>query len=379
MDRLDRAIPPHQRRIDVSDGDPLVNAARRLAEGPRPRLSNLAVGRIEVRLRAQAAASRGVHRAPRAPRFRLAPVLRYGLAASLILILILTGAARASADSLPGDLLYPVKRAVESGRLALASDDAEPALRVEFAGRRIDEFDALLARNQIKPDVLADAADQLTRALDLLSRGYGSRPNLDPRIASLAYRQAALSEQALALDADRQDAQLQEILRQSIRIQERVALEGSGPAVIEDIVATLTPTPTATATPTLTPTATSTPPPTDAPPPSATPTGAPLPTATHTVAPSDVQTPTSVATVQPAEVLRTPGSAASPTPRPFVPVKPTRTPPGHGPTPGLGDNPPGHGGDHPGVGNDGQPPGQSQNSPGPPQAPPGQDKPKKDK
>lgn len=376
MDRLDRAIPPHQGDLGASDSDPLVEAARRLARGPRPRLSNAAQGRIEARLGAQAAASRGAtHAARRAPGFRLAPVLRFALAASLILILVVTGAARASADSLPGDWLYPVKRAVEHGRLALASDDAEPALRVEFAGRRIDEFDSLLARQEIEPDVLESASDQLARALDLLARGYGSRQSLDPQIADLAYRQAALSERALSLAPDRPDARLQAIVQQSIAIQARVALEGSGPAIIEEIVATMTPTltlsPTATATSTSTPTPTASPTATFTATPTATFTATPTPTFTPTATLTATPTPTGTLVSQPA-AQPAPEGAASPVPEPRDVVNPTRTPPGHGPTPGLGDNPPGHGGDHPGVGNDGQPPGQNQ-------IPPGQAKDKKTK
>jgi len=46
------------------------------------------------------------------------------------------------------------------------------------------------------------------------------------------------------------------------------------------------------------------------------------------------------------------------TPGPHWSGTPTGTPPGHGPTPGLGSNPPGHGGENPGIGNQGKPPGQ---------------------
>jgi len=374
IDRLDRAIPPHRDEIGAGDGDPLVDAARRLASGPRPRLSNAAVGRIEARLRAQAAASRGASLSSRrAPRLRLAPVMRLGLVASLILILVITGAARASANSLPGDLLYPVKRAVEHGRLALVSDDSEPALRVEFAGRRIDEFDSLLARQEIEPDVLEEASNQLARALDLMAQGHGSRQDLDPQIADLAYRQAALSEQALTLGTGRPDERLQAIVHESIAIQARIAQESPDPAAIDAIVATATPTSTATATSTLTPTHTPTATPTATATHILTPTS--TPTATLTATPSATATPTATAsatqvTAVPAVIVTTLPAM----PPPNNGANPTRTPPGHGPTPGLGDNPPGQGGDHPGVGNDGQPPGLSDNPPGPPHVPPGQAK-----
>jgi hypothetical protein len=373
IDCLDRAIPPHQDEIGASDGDPLVDAARRLASGPRPRLSNAAVGRIEARLRAQAAASRGAFQPARGvPRLRLAPVLRLGLVAGLILVLVITGAARASADSLPGDLLYPVKRAVEHGRLALASDDGEPALRVEFAARRIDEFDALLGRQEIEPGVLEASSDQLARALDLLAQGHGSRQDLDPQIADLAFRQAALSEQALTLGTGGPDERLQAIVHESIAIQARIAQESPDPAAIDAVVATATPTTTATATGTLTPTNTPTATPTATATPTLTPTN--TPTATLTATPTSTMTSTATATHTSPPTATTGAIQMPAMPPPDNAANPTRTPPGHGPTPGLGDNPPGHGGDHPGVGNDGQPPGLSGNPPGPPNVPPGQAK-----
>ncbi len=78
------------------------------------------------------------------------PSLRW--AASLALVIALLGgttAAYASAGSVPGDGLYPLKRSLEEARLALTFSPVDKTqLRVEFAARRLDEAEALLQQGQ---------------------------------------------------------------------------------------------------------------------------------------------------------------------------------------------------------------------------------------
>lgn len=61
------------------------------------------------------------------------------------------GAAYASGEALPGDGLYPVKRALEAARLALAFNSAEALdLRLQFANRRAAEAQALAALGRME-------------------------------------------------------------------------------------------------------------------------------------------------------------------------------------------------------------------------------------
>jgi hypothetical protein len=82
-------------------------------------------------------------------RLSLQPILRRSmaavLAASLLLVMLLgTGAVAASANSLPGDALYPVKRASEEVRLLLAFDQQTKAqLQHDMDERRIEEAKAV--------------------------------------------------------------------------------------------------------------------------------------------------------------------------------------------------------------------------------------------
>jgi hypothetical protein len=352
MERLDRSLPPHTRAVVGDDSDPLVAAARRLAQGPNVQLSNEAARRIESRLRQQVAAQHHRQRSRSSARPVWRGALRYAAVLLLVIVLALTGLTRASADTLPGDQLYSVKRTVEDVRLTLAPTDSQAGLHVDFAGRRINEFETLLAkRNRYYPRALADASSELNSALNLLADGHGSRAKLDPKVISLAHQQASLVEQANALDLSQaQQQQLEQIAASNKVIQQRLATEGTVPGFVPDATATptatptLTPTPTETATPTATPTPTSTP--------TATPTATPTPTPTRT------PTATPTLTLTPSHTSSPDASLNSQSVGPA-----TRTPPGHGPTPGLGNMPPGQGGDNPGVGNGGDPPGKDSKPP----------------
>lgn len=381
MDRLDQAVPPDTHAVDGAEGDPLVDAARRLAQAPDVRLPNVSLNRIEARLRAHTrelhAASAAAQPAPPTPRQplpglsrrvtrpkwqRTGRLWRYAAAACLALILTVSGLTRASASSLPGDHLYPLKRAVEAQRLALVTDDNEPGLRVELAGRRVKEFDRLLSRDRVYPRALEEAAGHMTWAVDLLTDGYGSWATLGPRMIHLVDLESLLITRAMYITSPEVQARLAAVAARNdeIRLLIKATLSPpedgeppTDPAVEPGVTPTETGTPDASPTPsyTATPADTRTPSPTATPSSTATPSITPTPSLTPT--PTGM-TPAPLVTYQP--------------PPTTVPEyeEPTRTPPGHGPTPGLGDSPPGQGGDNPGVGNDGQPPGQ-------------EDKPDKDK
>lgn len=67
-------------------------------------------------------------------------VLRGYILAPLVILLFVTGTTIASADALPGDPLYAVKRQVENARLFIApTEEAKLDLQVNFAQKRLDE------------------------------------------------------------------------------------------------------------------------------------------------------------------------------------------------------------------------------------------------
>lgn len=214
--QLDDRLPSGDGRVSASPGnDPRVRAAGELARGPHPALDDDSVARIEAQLRAaahllyaehpaldEAAVKHGEARVAAHSRLlRTAAVSRgwvRGLAriaaVLAVLIVALYGTVTASADSLPGDVLYPVKRLVERGEIALASDNEALVLRLEFADRRLDEFERLLARGDVQPAVLDSAVDELEAALALVEQGTGSAEMVARDVRALAARHVALAQ-----------------------------------------------------------------------------------------------------------------------------------------------------------------------------------------
>lgn len=365
--RLDRAVPPYSDRLGAAGDDPLVEAAQQLASGPDVALSAAALDRIEARLRArtvelaprmQAQAASNLSPVPPAETVRALPrrrssmrLLRYAVAACLVIALVLTsaGAARASDDSVPGDVLYPLKRLIEQVRLSLVSTENEPDLRLELAERRLDEFETLLEHNKVDLNVLEDASTHLDRAMQLADEGHGNPVLISQQAAALAQQKYTLIQQAMVMV----EAETQQQLNDWVAETTAETVENVPATVEDETVITLSPLATFTATPTLEPSATASLTTTPTASPTGTPSRTPTPTLTATPLPTFTAYPS--ATLKPVVV---PTTIPQIQPTAIPDTGPTRTPPGHGEDPGLGDNPPGQGGDNPGVGNDGNPPGQ---------------------
>lgn len=355
MDRLDRALPPHTHVIDGEhDDDPLVQAARRLAATPPPALPPDAVDRIEARLHARLAELTPPARPQVAWHRAGGRLLRLAVAACLIFLIVgAFGTARAAADSLPGDALYPVKRAIESGRLALVPQGDEAGLRVEFAQRRVDEFRRLFAQGTVYPQALEEATDQIGRALRLVGTGEAEGDGLGAEIRHIIEQQADLASQAIPAAPPAAQLRLESVLDESARIRADVE-----PELAPAAPATMPPGPTLTVPPTLPP-ITASPTPSASPSATATPVPSATPTVTHTATATPTTTPVPSATPRRMTPTRRPLTDLAPAPF----ATPSRTPPGHGPTPGLGGSPPGQGGPHPGQGNNGVLPGQQDGAP----------------
>lgn len=89
---------------------------------------------------------------------------RVAIAAILALLVFLTGSSLmvTSARSLPGDQLYPVKRAVEELRLNLSSDpNTQETIEAQYHERRIEEVLALLERGRTESITFAGLVNHL--------------------------------------------------------------------------------------------------------------------------------------------------------------------------------------------------------------------------
>jgi uncharacterized protein YraI len=164
-DHLDNLFDSGQ-PLPTSDPDPLVNAALRLANAPRPELSAQQLARIQARV--LQANRRAVHRLS-SP--RIIPIFRWAMVASLVLVVFTIALTPALANSLPGDALYPVKRTLEGVELALAgSGEARANIYLTQAARRADEALALLQRGTFDSTLVTDAVATTLQASELAAQ-----------------------------------------------------------------------------------------------------------------------------------------------------------------------------------------------------------------
>ena len=70
--------------------------------------------------------------------------------AGLIVVFVLFGLFGISQNSLPGDLLYPIKKITEKSQAAFVSEEELPKYNLEIANKRLDELNQIAQTNQVK-------------------------------------------------------------------------------------------------------------------------------------------------------------------------------------------------------------------------------------
>ena len=208
------------------------------------------------------------------------PVRRFAVPAMAAITVILllgtlgVGAVYASAGSLPGDSLYPVKLAGERVRLALAfSDSGEAKLHLRLASERLEEAAAVVERNgadEIEP-LMGRYAAHVEAASSVLEHQHARGED----VASLAARfqeRLARHEEVLSRVQEKVPGEarfaVEQALTASRRAQDRIPKRPevpptAGPTSTPTVTSTFTASPTGTETarpgPTNTPTVTSEP------------------------------------------------------------------------------------------------------------------------
>ncbi len=272
--------------------------------------SRTGMARGRQRFLTEAARRAEKRRARQRPLAWLGPARRWAVTVAALLLLILAAGATAvvaSADSLPGSPLYPVKIAAEEVRLTLTRDPEPRArLHMERAQRRNQELNALLTREApVGGELLVSSLSEAQAALRELSR-VPAEQRREPleTYATFATAQADALEQA----RDRMTPAQQPLLESTADHYRRLA----------DMARSAQTNPGALAPP---------------------PTAVPWPTSTATPAPTSTQPrPTGKATrhAGPAAVT-TRRSPSHPTPTPTRRVRPTNATPAPAPpqrTPG---------------------------------------------
>ncbi|MCI0712065.1 MAG: DUF5667 domain-containing protein [Chloroflexi bacterium] len=181
-------------------------------------LSAEAVDRIEQRVRHYAA----VLGPPPRNMIRLPHTLRIAVAACLTLLVMSVAVLQVSANSLPDDTLYPLKRAMEDVRLEYSSD--KPTYESELAQTRIDEFEHMLEQGKIYPQLLEDSNRHMQHILDETD----DHLTLE-RVARLGLYQAELIKQLVVQSNHKQQEDLLRIGQKTADIQSQVGQEVTPP------------------------------------------------------------------------------------------------------------------------------------------------------
>jgi hypothetical protein len=139
-------------------------AAQKLKNWSAPLMRPPASQRIEANLRGQVWAQRRARTTllARASQ-KFTPAMRWAIVAALLLALFLasTGAVTASANSLPGEFLYSLKRTSEAVGLALTRPEDRSAYHLKLAQNRLDELSSLIARGDADPALITSLNSEI--------------------------------------------------------------------------------------------------------------------------------------------------------------------------------------------------------------------------
>jgi len=70
--------------------------------------------------------------------------------ASVIFVFILFGLLGNSQNSLPGDLLYPIKKITEKAQVVFVSETEKPKANLELANKRLEEINQIAQNNEVR-------------------------------------------------------------------------------------------------------------------------------------------------------------------------------------------------------------------------------------
>jgi hypothetical protein len=161
-----------------------------------------------------------------APRQSLWRRAVFAVALIVVSLVLLGFAVSASASSVPGDVLYPVKRAAEQVRLTLVPPQEQIELHVEFARQRLEELQVLADRGEVSEDLLAEIAAGTTLVLERIpTLPQDKQPMLLTELTNLQNQQLQVLERmASAAQGETHTRVMEALADATIKRQQAVKL-----------------------------------------------------------------------------------------------------------------------------------------------------------
>ena len=211
QDQLERKLRQLYSQVPPPPGNLMAGRERMLREAANMRLSSSSLSKDKA------------HKPTRRRKMKLALV--YKLVAAIIAMVVGTtamggGVVMAAGNSLPGDILYPVKLGVEDVRMAVTADPAARAeLALEFTAERTAEVERLLERGDVIPEqVIRRMARQTDMAMEQIALSGG---NEAPQLLERAMEQAQTQQQVLERAKDKAAEEAQPALQLALQATRR--------------------------------------------------------------------------------------------------------------------------------------------------------------
>lgn len=231
--------------------EPLLRAAQMVTAMPKPAMSigsrEVLARQLQAEMRARPVTRPSHAYSLRRSRFNWLRPVAILAALALMFSMVGAGTVAASAVSLPGDVLYPVKRWSESVSITFTSDtNARAQLHLDWAQRRLFEFEQLDEHGIVDQTLLADADAEMQNAI-ILSASLADVPHNHVLNRVVAVNTTAMDVvNRVRAHAPQAAAYGLETALNELKETRAIALEELPPMVEPETAATNTPRPTST-------------------------------------------------------------------------------------------------------------------------------------
>jgi len=169
--------------------------------------------------------------------FRYRPLYRPVLV-TLVTLAVLMGAFSFAQYSLPGDILYPIKRVVEKSQAVFVSEKELPGYNLEIVNKRLEELNKIAETNQVKK--LAPAMSEFQANVSEAAKNLAKVQKVDKEIVARAQKLEETKQKvekvlATKIETEELDNVLKQIVEREIKALEEQTLNETQQEVLFQI------------------------------------------------------------------------------------------------------------------------------------------------